>query len=104
MRGTSIQLLNVFNFTNCVYHSLSLVGLVAEDEKVNVAHPQINSNGTSTSNLPGVFVDESDGASAVSNLSTTSSRRRILKMKMRNPLRKKKSSLGSVVEEVVCEI
>jgi hypothetical protein len=82
--------------------------LEAEDEKVTVAHPQINSNGTvtptSTSNLPGVFVDESDGASVVSNLSTTSSRRRMLKMKMRNPLRKKKSSLGSVVEEVVCEI
>jgi hypothetical protein len=83
--------------------------LVAEDD----AHTQVKSNGpvtsspssvpTSASSLPGVFVDESDGASVVSNLSTTSSRRRMLKMKMRNPLRKKKkSSLESVVEEVVC--
>ena len=94
--------------------------MVAEDD----AHTQVKSNGpvtsspssvptapssstrtstTSASSLPGVFVDESDGASVVSNLSTTSSRRRMLKMKMRNPLRKKKkSSLESVVEEVVC--
>lgn len=75
---------------------------------MKVAPPNIKSKGmmkppvsTSTSNLPGVFVDESDGASVVSNLSTTSSRRRMLKMKMRNPLRKKKkSSMESVVEEV----
>lgn len=94
--------------------------MVAEDD----ADTQVKSNGTvtsspsrvptapssstrtlttSASSLPGVFVDESDGASVVSNLSTTSSRRRMLKMKMRNPLRKKKkSSLESVVEEVVC--
>lgn len=76
---------------------------------MKVAPPQAKSNGTvtppvptSASSRPGVFVDESDGASVVSNLSTTSSRRRMMKIKMRNPLKKKKksSSLESVVEEV----